>query len=61
MMVSPVSFFLLISSRIFDSFIMLDVLAEKQSAATTEKRCTTPDAYVIAVYLIKVVVFFIFY
>lgn len=44
-MLSPVSFCLLIRSRIFDSFIIFYVLTEKYSAPTIEKRCTTPDAY----------------
>jgi len=44
-MLSPVSFSRFRSSRIFDSFIIFKSLAEKYSAATIEKRCTTPDAY----------------
>jgi hypothetical protein len=51
-MLSPVSFCLLIRAGIFDSFIIFYVLVEKYSAATTEKRCTTPDDYISVIDLV---------
>jgi len=46
-MLSPVSFCFFIRSGIFGSFIIFYVLAEQYSAAKTEKRCTTPNTYLL--------------